>query len=157
MSRALNPWDAQTERIWTSDGAWHTLSGNTGGGQSRDCVLICLSQSVGRPTFAHIPSDMRKNETICFAPIGNHNAVFKETQTAATLQTGYHFGGGGDGALILNVLNPWDPQSKHIHTGDSVCETLCAGEKRWGGLSQNVLLARNKRESEAAHGRQLQP
>ena len=57
MSRALNPWDPQSERIWTSDGAWHSLSANTGGGQSRDCVLIRLSQPLGRAALTHISSD----------------------------------------------------------------------------------------------------
>lgn len=38
------------------------------------------------------------------------------------------------------VLNPDDPQSKHILTGDGISEPLCAGEKRWGALPPNVLI-----------------
>lgn len=46
MSRALNPWDTQSERIWTSDGAWHSLSANTGGG-SRETASCCGSEKTG--------------------------------------------------------------------------------------------------------------
>lgn len=34
-----NPWDSQSERVYHGDGAWHNLSGNCGGGQSRDAIL----------------------------------------------------------------------------------------------------------------------
>jgi hypothetical protein len=34
-----NPWDPQSERVFHGDGAWHSLAGNSGGGQSRDAVL----------------------------------------------------------------------------------------------------------------------
>ena len=37
------------------------------------------------------------------------------------------------------VLNPWDVQSKHVHTTDGVSSALCNGEKRWGGLPPIVL------------------
>lgn len=35
-----NPWDPQSERVFCGDGAWHSLSSNSGGGQSRDAVLV---------------------------------------------------------------------------------------------------------------------
>lgn len=35
-----NPWDTQTERIFYGDGVWHSLSANSGGGQSRDAILV---------------------------------------------------------------------------------------------------------------------
>jgi len=31
------------------------------------------------------------------------------------------------------ILNPWDVQSKHIHTVDGKASTLYAGDCRWGG------------------------
>jgi DNA (cytosine-5)-methyltransferase 1 len=34
-----NPWDPQSERVFHGDGAWHSLAGNSGGGQSRDAVM----------------------------------------------------------------------------------------------------------------------
>jgi DNA (cytosine-5)-methyltransferase 1 len=35
-----NPWDPQSERVFHGDGAWHSLAGNSGGGQSRDAVMV---------------------------------------------------------------------------------------------------------------------
>jgi len=34
-----NPWDSQSERVYCGDGAWHNISSNSGGGQSRDAIL----------------------------------------------------------------------------------------------------------------------
>lgn len=34
-----NPWDAQSERVYHGDGAWHSLNANESGGQSRDAIL----------------------------------------------------------------------------------------------------------------------
>ena len=38
------------------------------------------------------------------------------------------------------ILNPWDHQSKHIHTTDSVASALCAYETRWQGESPWILV-----------------
>lgn len=38
----------------------------------------------------------------------------------------------------VKCLNPWDVQSKHIMSIDGMCESLCAGEKRWAGLPPNI-------------------
>lgn len=38
------------------------------------------------------------------------------------------------------ILNPWDVQSKHIHTTDGICSTLYAGECSWGGGTTYVLV-----------------
>lgn len=42
-----NPWDSQSERVFCGDGAWHSLSGNSNGGQSRDAVLVFSKQRIG--------------------------------------------------------------------------------------------------------------
>ena len=34
-----NPWDAQSERVYHGDGAWHSLNSNSNGGQSRGAIL----------------------------------------------------------------------------------------------------------------------
>lgn len=36
---AMNPWDAQSARVYVSEGVWHSLNANENGGQSRDSVL----------------------------------------------------------------------------------------------------------------------
>ena len=38
-SGAMNPWDAQSARVYGSEGVWHSLNANENGGQSRDSVL----------------------------------------------------------------------------------------------------------------------
>ena len=35
----MNPWDAQSARVYGSEGVWHSLNANENGGQSRDSVL----------------------------------------------------------------------------------------------------------------------
>lgn len=42
----MNPWDSQSERIYSEDGVWHSLNANSNGGQSRDAVL-CLNDQGG--------------------------------------------------------------------------------------------------------------
>lgn len=43
------------------------------------------------------------------------------------------------------ILNPWDVQSKQIHTTDGIASTLYAGMCRWGGNEMYILV---KRENE---------
>lgn len=38
------------------------------------------------------------------------------------------------------ILNPWDIQSKHIHTADGMASSLYAGECRYGGGEMYVLI-----------------
>jgi len=38
--QCANPWDPQSERVFVGDGTWHSLSSNSGGGQSRDAILV---------------------------------------------------------------------------------------------------------------------
>ena len=41
----------------------------------------------------------------------------------------------------INILNPWDVQSKHIMSTDGISRTLYAGECRWGGGEAYVCYA----------------
>lgn len=42
---------------------------------------------------------------------------------------------------MINCLNPWDIQSKHIVTPDGISEALYAGECRWAGGEHYVCYA----------------
>lgn len=44
-------------------------------------------------------------------------------------------------------LNPWDVQSKQIHTADGVAPTLYSGECRWGGGELYVLIIKKQDNS----------
>lgn len=41
------------------------------------------------------------------------------------------------------ILNPWDVQSKHIHTVDGIASSMYAAECRWGGSELYVLIEGN--------------
>lgn len=38
----MNPWDAQSARVYDQDGAWHSLNANENGGMARDSVLCAV-------------------------------------------------------------------------------------------------------------------
>ena len=42
----MNPWDAQSARVYEQDGAWHSLNANENGGMARDSVL-CAGFKLG--------------------------------------------------------------------------------------------------------------
>lgn len=41
------------------------------------------------------------------------------------------------------VLNPWDVQSKHIHTTDGIASSMYAADCRWGGSELYILIEGN--------------
>lgn len=48
----MNPWDAQSARVYDQDGAWHSLNANENGGMARDSVL-CAGVKLGNSEKAH--------------------------------------------------------------------------------------------------------
>ena len=48
----LNPWDAQSARVYDPEGAWHSLHANENGGMARDSVL-CAGFKLGNSEKAH--------------------------------------------------------------------------------------------------------
>ena len=51
--------------------------------------------------FDSSPCIDRGGEVVCYSTKGNHCGVYEEAETAATLQTKYHYGSGGDAALAV--------------------------------------------------------
>ena len=47
-----NPWDTQSERVYTGDGAWHSLNSNSSGGQSRDAIFCLQGNGIDRADTA---------------------------------------------------------------------------------------------------------
>ena len=47
------------------------------------------------------PSCNQGGVIVCYAPNGNHCGAFLPTQVSATLETKYHYGSGGDAALVV--------------------------------------------------------
>lgn len=48
----MNPWDAQSARVYDQDGVWHSLNANENGGMARDSVL-CAGVKLGNSEKAH--------------------------------------------------------------------------------------------------------
>lgn len=48
----MNPWDAQSARVYDQDGVWHSLNANENGGMARDSVL-CAGFKLGNSEKAH--------------------------------------------------------------------------------------------------------
>ena len=65
-----------------------------------------------------------------YAPEGNHCGSYREDETSATLQTKYHYGGGGDAALVIEN-HPDD--SRVDFAKDNVVPTLIARMGTGGG------------------------
>ena len=71
-----------------------------------------------------------------YAPEGNHCGAYREDDTSATLQTKYHFGGGGDAALVIEN-HPDD--SRVDFAKDNVVPTLTARIGTGGGNVPMIL------------------
>ena len=50
--KCINPYDPQSERVFHGDGAWHSLSSNSGGGQSRDAIFCLQGNAIDRADTA---------------------------------------------------------------------------------------------------------
>lgn len=48
----MNPWDAQSARVYDQEGVWHSLNANENGGMARDSVL-CAGFKLGNSEKAH--------------------------------------------------------------------------------------------------------
>lgn len=68
----MNPWDAQSARVYDQDGVWHSLNANENGGMARDSVLCAYS-------FDSLASNSMKSK--------NPNSGCRETEIAKTLDT----------------------------------------------------------------------
>ena len=68
----MNPWDAQSARVYDQDGAWHSLNANENGGMARDSVLCAYS-------FDSLASNSMKSK--------NPKSGCRETEIAKTLDT----------------------------------------------------------------------
>ena len=92
-------------------------------------------------------SPVRTPEIICYAPNGNHCGAFIETGTAATLETRYHYGSGGDAVLILEKKE-WEKstawKTTHRIAGAGSRETTsfqrCTRKWERGGITCRLCL-----------------
>ena len=68
----LNPWDAQSARVYDQEGAWHSLNANENGGMARDSVL-CAGFKAGQGAQAGgIGYSEEVSPTLAAAPSGTN-------------------------------------------------------------------------------------
>lgn len=79
----MNPWDAQSARVYDQDGAWHSLNANENGGMARDSVLCAGSKSAEVApvvySFDSLSSNSMKSK--------NPHSGCREVEVAKTLDT----------------------------------------------------------------------
>lgn len=79
----MNPWDAQSARVYDQDGAWHSLHANENGGMARDSVL-CVGFKLGNSEKAHsIGYEEETSPTLNAECGGNKPAVMALDMTHA--------------------------------------------------------------------------
>ena len=128
-----NPWGPQSERVFCGDGAWHSLSANSNGGQSRDAVLVYDARgNGGGKTVPTITGDHENRITdytaIC---IGNGQANnISMAEQANTLDTMH------DQQAILCFQNTGRGWWNQSDVGATL-RTPCGG----GALEANIVAA----------------
>lgn len=87
----MNPWDAQSARVYDQDGAWHSLNANENGGMARDSVL-CAGFKAGQgaqaggigyseevsPTLAAAPSGTNQTPAVAALDMSHACDVIRE-------------------------------------------------------------------------------
>lgn len=103
----MNPWDAQSARVYDRDGVWHSLNANENGGMARDSVL-CAGFKAGQgaqaggigyseevsPTLAAAPSGTNQTPAVVALDMTHACDVIRECgEQAPSLQARMGTGG----------------------------------------------------------------
>lgn len=72
------------------------------GGMGAKARSIAYCDDGTTPTLKSAPSGSNTvPDVVCFAPEQNHCRTFAQADVSATLATGYHYGSGGDAAMVV--------------------------------------------------------
>lgn len=82
-----NPWDPQAERVFCGDGAWHSLSANSSGGQSRDAILVYDARGNGDGKTVPTITDDHENRITDYPAICIGNGQTNNTGMAERVDT----------------------------------------------------------------------
>lgn len=111
----LNPWDVQSKHIMTPDGKSEALcSGEKRWGGLASNILYSSEYKAGQ----RASEVKREQNVVCYAPNGNHCGNYDKTNVSATLETGYHYGSGGDAVLICDGRGNGDGKTAPTMAGD---------------------------------------
>lgn len=71
--------------------------------------------------------DTASRHAVCYAPVGNHCGAYEDSSVAATLQTKYHYGSGGDAAVVTyDTTQITSPQNYSNPKPGDPCHPLAA-------------------------------
>jgi len=113
----MNPWDAQSARVYDQDGVWHSLNANENGGMARDSVL-CAGFKTGQgaqaggigyseevsPTLAAAPSGTNQTPAVVALDMTHACDVIRECgEQAPSLQA--RIGTGGNQVPLTYQMN----------------------------------------------------
>lgn len=113
----MNPWDAQSARVYDQDGVWHSLNANENGGMARDSVL-CAGFKAGQgaqaggigyseevsPTLAAAPSGTNQTPAVVALDMTHACDVIRECgEQAPSLQA--RMGTGGNQVPLTYQMN----------------------------------------------------
>ena len=114
---------------YCDDGTTPTLKASNSGGNQVPDVVYSIEGNVVDRSSAKNGKGWSENQSptlntidrhaVRYAPNGNHCGVYEEAETAATLQTKYHYGSGGDAALaVYDCRGNVDGETVPTLTGD---------------------------------------
>ena len=83
----------------------------------------------------------RGQNVVCYAPTANHCGSFAEANVSATLQTGYHYGSGGDASMVVYPIDQHQQDARFkLIDQDGPVPTLSA-KMGTGGNNTPMILA----------------
>lgn len=154
----LNPWDAQSARVYDQEGAWHSLNANEKGGMARDSVL-CAGFKAGQgaqaggigyseevsPTLAAAPSGTNQTPAVVALDMTHACDVIRECgEQAPSLQA--RMGTGGNQVPLTYQMNGFGDyraaevassckQRDFKYSTDLVCAVDCRNFREGGEVN----------------------
>lgn len=123
----MNPWDAQSARVYDQDGVWHSLNANENGGMARDSVL-CAGFKAGQGAQAGgIGYSEEVSPTLAAAPSGTNR-----TPAVVTPAVAYSFD-----SLSSNSMKSKNPHSgcREVDVAKTLDTTDPTPSKNQGGIA----------------------
>ena len=139
-----NPWDSQSKRVFHGDGSWHSLSSNSGGGQSRDAVL---TQGVDKQqTYVYDARGNGDGDTVSTLTGDHQNRVTDYTTVCVDGERTYQ---DTTGALLASGYDKLGTQeaANDMHVTDSKAYSATVGSFMIGSEEQTAtLMARDYKD-----------
>lgn len=83
----------------------------------------------------------RGQNIVCYSPNGNHCGAFYETDKAATLETKYHYGSGGDAAMVVHPIDQHQQDARFKLLEENSATPTLSAKMGTGGNNTPMILA----------------